>query len=243
MPQRPYDKPVSREQKVRTSSGLISLLWMFVGAVIAVMIGLFLYLSPLFDGFKTDVEVNPPVKVEPLPQTDESNDFEFYEVLPTREFQTGESMTGTKSVEPSDDQATTKPDAVVTSEQNDATRPRQDGVPSGQADAVVITEEELTYDGADDDRANGAGGNINITAVNNSYILQIRSYDSPDEADRMRAEVMMSGVDARVIKRVDDGMELYQVISNTMNSKEEALSASRRLSSNGIDSLVVEQRH
>lgn len=242
MPQRPYDKPVSREQKVRTSSGLISLLWMFVGAVIAVMIGLFLYLSPLFDGFKTDVEVNPPVKVEPLPQTDESNDFEFYEVLPTREFQTGESVTGTKSVELNDDQMTTKPDAVVTSEQSDATRLRQDSVPSERADAVVITEEELTYDGTNYG-ANGTENNINITAVNNSYILQIRSYDSPDEADRMRAEVMMSGVDARVIKRVDDGIELYQVISNTMNSKEEALSASRRLSSNGIDSLVVEQRH
>lgn len=209
MPQRPYDKPISREQKVRTSSGLISLLWMFVGAVIAVMIGFFLYLSPLFDSFKTDVEINPPAKVEPLPQADESNDFEFYEVLPTREFQTGESVTGTKNVDP----------------------------------AVVITEEELTYDGANDDRVNGTENNINITAVNNSYILQIRSYDSPDEADRMRAEVMMSGVDARVIKRVDDGVELYQVISNTMNSKEEALAASRKLGSHGIDSIVVEQRH
>lgn len=111
-----------------------------------------------------------------------------------------------------------------------------DNVSGTNETEIAITEEDATYEGE------STSGNIEITAHKNTYILQIRSYDNPDEADRMRAEVMMSGIDARVIKRVDDGMELYQVISNTMNSKEEALSASRRLSNNGIDSLVVEQR-
>lgn len=242
MPQRPYDKPVSREQKIRTSSGLISLLWMFVGALIAVMIGFFLYLSPLFDGFKTDVEVNAPVEVEPLPQTNTPDDFEFYEVLPTREFQTGKSMTDIESAKQGDELITkpdAAPDAVVVFEQSDATKPKQENVSAGQTDAVLITEEELTYDDVHDH----VGGSIHITAPNNSYyILQIRSYDSPDEADRMRAEVMMSGVNARVVKRVDDGVALYQVISDVMHSKEEAIFTSRKLSSHGIDSLVVEQR-
>ena len=146
MPQRPYDKPVSREQKIRTSSGLISLLWMFVGALIAVMIGFFLYLSPLFDGFKTDVEVNAPVEVEPLPQTNTPDDFEFYEVLPTREFQTGKSMTDIESAKQSDEPITkpdAAPDAVVVFEQSDATKPKQENVSVGQTDAVLITEEEL----------------------------------------------------------------------------------------------------
>ncbi|AWY21144.1 SPOR domain-containing protein [Moraxella bovis] len=235
MPQRPYNKPISREQKVRTSSGLISLLWMFVGAVIAVMIGFFLYLSPLFDSFKTEVEVNPPTKVEPLPQKEQANNYEFYEVLPTREFHTGENVAGG---EPVTDEATiteqpeVKPDAVVISDSHQ----ENDNVSGTNETEIAITEEDATYEGE------STSGNIEITAHKNTYILQIRSYDNPDEADRMRAEVMMSGIDARVIKRVDDGMELYQVISNTMNSKEEALSASRRLSNNGIDSLVVEQR-
>ncbi|UZA29651.1 hypothetical protein LP097_12165 [Moraxella bovis] len=55
---------------------------------------IFLYLSPLFDSFKTEVEVNPPTKVEPLPQKEQANNYEFYEVLPTREFHTGRMWQG-----------------------------------------------------------------------------------------------------------------------------------------------------
>ncbi len=238
MTQRPYEQPISHQQKKRTSSGLISLLWMFVGALIAVMIGFFLYLSPLFDGFKTEVDVNPPTKVEPLPQQEETDDYEFYEVLPRREFQTGGGVVGeevqvTSSVE-------IKPDAVVAASNEMSGEVSQDD--SSDGSAVTFEEGEVVAIEEPINKENAKEGSIKVTATQNSYILQIRSYDNPEDADRMRAEVMMSGVDARVIKRMDNGVELYQVISNIMNSKEEVMRASQRLSDNGIDSLIVEQK-
>lgn len=237
MTQKPYEQPISHQQKKRTSSGLISLLWMLVGALIAVMIGFFLYLSPLFDGFKTEVDVNPPTKVEPLPQQEETNDYEFYEVLPKREFQTGGSVVGEADQVASSVEV--EPDAVVASNKTRG-EVTQDDAPDGSVSIleegeVVAIEEPLNKENTNE-------GSIKVTTTQNSYILQIRSYDNPEDADRMRAEVMMSGVDARIIKRMDNGMELYQVISNIMNSKEEVMRASQRLSDNGIDSLIVEQK-
>ena len=90
-----YKAPVDRKTQERTKAGWQSLLWMFVGAILAVMIGVFLYLSPLFDGFRKEVEVNAPVEVAPLPQnTEKSNDYEFYEILPQRKFQGSDSGLG-----------------------------------------------------------------------------------------------------------------------------------------------------
>lgn len=231
-----YDKPISRQQKDRISSGLASLLWMFVGAMIAVMVGVFLYLSPLFDGFKVDVDVNPSVAVQPLPTTSEQPEsYEFYEVLPKREFQTGRSVVGEKTEETAV-ASSVKPDVVVNADKATKVITSAEKVDT-QNQGVAIVEEETTYD--DDDTATD---NIKISTTKKSYILQIRSYDNPEEADLMRAEVMMAGVDARVIKRMDNGMEIYQVVSNVMNASEVS-HASRRLKDNGIDALIVEQKH
>lgn len=231
-----YDKPISRQQKDRISSGLASLLWMFVGAMIAVMVGVFLYLSPLFDGFKVDVDVNPSVAVQPLPTTSEQPEsYEFYEVLPKREFQMGRSMVGEKTEETAA-ASSVKPDVVVNADKATKVITPAEKVDT-QNQGVAIVEEETTYD--DDDTATD---NIKISTTKKSYILQIRSYDNPEEADLMRAEVMMAGVDARVIKRMDNGMEIYQVVSNVMNASEVSR-ASHRLKENGIDALIVEQKH
>lgn len=230
-----YDKPISRQQKDRISSGLASLLWMFVGAMIAVMVGVFLYLSPLFDGFKVDVDVNSSVAVQPLPTTSEQPEsYEFYEVLPKREFQMGRSVVGEKTEEVAV-ASSVKPDVVVNADKATKVITPAEKVDT-QNQGVAIVEEETTYDGDD------TKDDIKISIAQNSYILQIRSYDNPEEADLMRAEVMMSGVDARVIKRMDNGMEIYQVVSNVMNASEVS-HASRRLKDNGIDALIVEQKH
>ncbi|MDO4450187.1 MAG: SPOR domain-containing protein [Moraxella sp.] len=230
-----YDKPISRQQKDRISSGLASLLWMFVGAMIAVMVGVFLYLSPLFDSFKADVDVNPPMQVQPLPATPEQpENYEFYEVLPKREFQMGRSVVGEKTEEVAV-ASSVKPDVVINADKATKVITPAEKVDT-QNQGVAIVEEETTYDGDD------TKDNIKISISQNSYILQIRSYDNPEEADRMRAEVMMSGVDARVIKRMDNDTEIYQVVSNVMNASEVSR-ASRRLKDNGIDALIVEQKH
>ena len=75
-----------------------------------------------------------------------------------------------------------------------------------------------------------------VQASQGSHILQIKSYDLK------RAEVLMAGVDAIVVRReLNDGSFLYQVISTPM-SQSEATAASIRLRNNGIDSIIIEQR-
>lgn len=233
-----YDKPISHEQKTRTSSGLNSLLWMFVGALIAVMIGVFLYLSPLFDSFKADVEANPPVQIKPLPQNEQQTDnYEFYEVLPGRKFETGANAVESEKDLKTQTTTTATPDAIIIAKKAEISDIVDDEILTTNTTDVVIEEEDVTYEDETIPQ-----GNIQIGANQNSYILQIRSYDNPEDADRMRAEVMMAGVDARIVQRTDGDVTLYQVISNTMTSREEALFVSKRLSRSGIDSLVVEQR-
>ena len=76
-----------------------------------------------------------------------------------------------------------------------------------------------------------------------TYILQINSFDNADAADRRRAEVLMAGVDAQIVKkRLSDESMVYQVISRPMPNSQLAAQAQRRLQNSGIDSLIVEQR-
>ncbi|MDO4251373.1 MAG: SPOR domain-containing protein, partial [Moraxella sp.] len=76
-----------------------------------------------------------------------------------------------------------------------------------------------------------------------TYILQVRSFENPDEADQKRAEVMMVGVDAKVVKRDINGTTLYQVVSTPLASKDELMMAYDRLQMSGIDAVVLEQTH
>jgi cell division protein FtsN len=74
------------------------------------------------------------------------------------------------------------------------------------------------------------------------YILQINSYDNPDEADRQRADVLLVGLSADVRQTTtSDGTVWYRVVSGPYMSRAEALSAQRMLQDSGIDALVVEQ--
>ncbi len=82
-----------------------------------------------------------------------------------------------------------------------------------------------------------------VTENKKSYILQINSYNEASQADKRRAQVLMAGVDAKVIKKVNGGSVVYQVVSTAMNKPSEVLKSQRLLQKNGIDSLIVEQRH
>ncbi|WP_346773221.1 SPOR domain-containing protein [Psychrobacter sp. TB47] len=71
----------------------------------------------------------------------------------------------------------------------------------------------------------------------------MNSFGDADEADRRRAQVLMAGVDARVVKNTTgNGLPIYQVISRPMNNRQAVASAQQRLQNNGIDSIIVEQR-
>ena len=245
-----YKQPISRKVKERTNTGVMSLLWMFIGAIIAVMIGVFLYLSPLFEGYRK-VDVNPEVKVEPLANDSDAKagkDYEFYDILPKRKFQGSESGLGD---EPEELEVQTRPaqksspDVVVSAKKSaeDADITIVEGDDTYDGDEGVVAQKTRSKTSKTED-ADKEIDKIQISANKVSYILQIRSYKNAEEADKKRAEVLMAGIEAQVIRTKDpSGVELYRVISTPMNSRAAAIEAERQLSESGIDALIVEQRY
>lgn len=270
-------KPKGATEKRKTSS-VSGLLWMFVGAILTLMIGVFLYLSPLFDFSPAESTAgnDPDRQVQPRVNMDTDNgDYEFYDILPNQEMANipDENIAETDNND-IEDMAAFEPDAVVTQPDSAATSRDDDtgnfgiaesitsepsrGNNAGTAnnsDDIVIVEEEATYDGsapAGNNSANRANNSNNAGAGNASiqaakpattYILQINSFSDADEADRRRAQVLMAGVDARVVKNMTgNGLPIYQVISRSMNNRQAVATAQQRLQNNGIDSIIVEQR-
>ena len=85
---------------------------------------------------------------------------------------------------------------------------------------------------------------VEITAAATlQYILQVNSYQNPDDADARRAEILLVGLPADVRQsKIADGSVWFRVVSGPFSSRAEALNAQRLLQDSGIDSLVVEQR-
>ena len=74
-----------------------------------------------------------------------------------------------------------------------------------------------------------------------SYILQVRSYSDPDSADARRAEIILNGLSADVVKSVENGQTWYRVMSGPYDSPEAAIMAQQTLHRSGIDSIVVKR--
>ena len=74
-----------------------------------------------------------------------------------------------------------------------------------------------------------------------NYILQVRSYTDPDQADARRAEIILNGLSADVIKSSENGKTWYRVISGPYDTQE-ALAAQQTLQHSGIDSIVIKRR-
>lgn len=196
---------------------------MVLAVVIAAALLVALYFSPLAQSYRNSTKIvvveEEPVRPIAQTQTIPAPDFEFYDVLPKQDFRSvPEGVSVQETV--SDEARTLAADAVVQS--TEAT--------------IEVVEEDVTYDGDDGD----APQSVAVT-----YILQIRSYPDAKEADDKRAEVMLAGVDALVVRRVDKatGASFYQVVSMPMTSRAEASQALLKLRNNGIDAMMVEQRH
>lgn len=89
-------------------------------------------------------------------------------------------------------------------------------------------------------------GNLDATAeapapVPATYILQVRSYADPDSADARRAEIILNGLSADIVKTVENGQTWYRVISGPYESQEAALIAQQTLQHSGIDSIVIKR--
>ncbi|QER40925.1 SPOR domain-containing protein [Acinetobacter suaedae] len=74
-----------------------------------------------------------------------------------------------------------------------------------------------------------------------TYILQVRSYPDPDSADARRAEIILNGLSADVVRSVENGQTWYRVISGPYDSQEAALAAQQTLQHSGIDSIVIKR--
>ncbi len=254
-------KPKGATEK-RKSSSLSGLLWMFVGALLTLMIGVFLYLSPLFNFSPAGAPAaDADRQVEQRVDTDTDNgDYEFYDILPNQEMATIPD----EAIDESDNNQIAnieafEPDVVITQPENNndggnfgvnESTTIESGNNQNNDNDIVIVEENATYDGTPASNSNNSANtaSANTATVQRAtpaptYILQINSFGNADEADRRRAQVLMAGVDAKVVKNVtSSGAPIYQVISRPMNNRQAVTSAQQRLQNNGIDSIIVEQR-
>ena len=257
-------KPKGATEKRKTSS-VSGLLWMFVGAVLTLMIGVFLYLSPLFNfspagsGESTDADRQVQQRVN----TDTDNgDYEFYDILPNQEMATiPDEDFGEGSISSQSGQITDfEPDVVVNQPENTAPSNNDAGnfgisesttiepsrsnnannaANSSNDDDIVIVEEDATYDGTPAANNTGAAANRANTANASNASIQ----PAKPAATYILQINSFGDADARVVKNTtSNGLPIYQVISRPMNNRQAVATAQQRLQNNGIDSIIVEQR-
>lgn len=266
-------QPKGATENRKKSSGWLNLFWMFIGAILAVMVGVFAYLSPLFNFAKQNTaNTNADYQIQPKVNTKDDTNYEFYDVLPNQNIIT---IPETPVIETSNpnlsetSSSTFKPDVVVEQQkrleeaakrQLQEQAAEQDSQPNqnddyGISEEIILNPEDPSYNEPTDEESdifasNTANTNNKKPSINiqhsqpaTTYILQINSFGSADEADQRRAQVLMAGVDAKVVKSVTgNGHEIYQVISVATPNRNAIVLQQQRLQKNGIDSIIVEQR-
>lgn len=122
----------------------------------------------------------------------------------------------------------------------------EQAVPETQEQTAVVIVEAPIVEPAAPAAASEATAGITPTeppvAAPASYILQVRSYTDPDAADARRAEIILNGLSADVVKTIESGETWYRVISGPYTSAEAALIAQQTLQHSGIDSIVVKRQ-
>ena len=110
-----------------------------------------------------------------------------------------------------------------------------------QQNTVVIVEAPTAVEAPAASEANVGLTEMSAPVVKASYILQVRSYTDPDAADARRAEIILNGLSADVLKSTEGGETWYRVISGPYDSAEAAVIAQQTLQHSGIDSIVVKR--
>lgn len=76
-----------------------------------------------------------------------------------------------------------------------------------------------------------------------SFLLQVASFQSESDADRMRANLTLAGYNARINRvEVDDGQTYYRVHVGPIDSPEEVERTLERLEDDGMEPLVIRQQ-
>lgn len=240
-------------------NGLSLFAAMLIGGVLTLVIGFFLYLwNPFNQGKNEPVSDTATVTQKPKADSSTSN-YEFYDLLPEQK------TTGLPNQAISDRaeetvNANIKPDVVINAKSTSAITKKTDKTVTAKTSQDKATSSTAKTEKTDDTKTTTVTtvknpldnettqtkqgkGSITLVETNRRFILQINSYKTAEEADKRRAQVLIAGVDAQIVKKgLTDGTIIYQVISRPMMSEQAVAEAQNRLQDNGIDSLIVEQR-
>lgn len=211
-----------------------------VGAILAVGIGLFVYLwNPLDKPQQNIAEDAPTIRTKEQIPVDKPN-YEFYDVLKEQNATKVASQTvSNQAVAKPAEKPKTPPPATTNQE----------------TDEIPLDDSEITHDlpdltdaNADDTAVATTNGSEKFPVIKDNqptmmYFLRIGTFDNADEADTRRAEVLMAGVDAQIVKRrLNDGSEYFEVISQVVSTQAQIDKLQQQLSDNGIDSISAKQK-
>lgn len=97
---------------------------------------------------------------------------------------------------------------------------------------VVVPEQELA-------KQSEPEITVNSDTAQDSYLLQVGSFKSAEEADQMKAQLALSGVVANVQSVTVNDATWHRVRVGPVKGARAADDLRRRLQDNGIDSLVM----
>jgi cell division protein FtsN len=103
---------------------------------------------------------------------------------------------------------------------------------------VIVPEQELAKQ-QELARQQEAANPATVATASDSYLLQVGSFKSVDEADEMKAQLALTGIEAAVQSVKVNDATWYRVRVGPVQGAREADEIRLRLQANGIDSLVM----
>lgn len=74
------------------------------------------------------------------------------------------------------------------------------------------------------------------------YLLQAGAFKSAEDADAMRARLVLLGFDAKILPREQDGLTLYRVRLGPYGNIEDVNRIRKKMAENGIDVQLIKVR-
>ncbi|MFT0211371.1 SPOR domain-containing protein [Pseudomonas sp. F1_0610] len=200
------------------------IIWLVVGALIAVFAMTLMDIGP---GKKTS---STPERVQNTNKTTKPADnnqtkpkFEFYTILPESEV----------IVPPTPEVAPTQTPAEVAKAkelQRQQEAARAQAILEGQTPPPRATQPEAPTTVA------------SAPSANVQYFLQAGSFPTHDQAQTVRAKLLMSGQNVRIEQGVVGNKTWHRVMVGPFSSQEQLKSAQSQLSANGFNNLLPQQR-
>ena len=231
----------------KASSSLSFFAAMLVGMILTVGIGLFVYLWNPFNQGKTSSTDEAPMVQPKVQERAKPTNYEFYDLLKEQQVSgVPDQAIASQPLSAQPDVVLTQVDSQSASQKNNVSvvdNPLLSDDNGTAPRAIAAGEDNPSTDNPSADKQAADGIVITNETATRTYILQINSFNNAEDADKRRAEVLMAGVDAQIVKkRLSNEQTVYQVISRPMSTPQMAAEAQRQLLNSRIDSLIVEQR-